>query len=71
MMHSDSSLTSSLFGAALARKPALRQAERQILPIARQHKLDEFQQATTAEPGNAISKLANDKGVGLDVYWCA
>jgi 6-phosphogluconolactonase len=50
---------------------ALRQVDRLFLLIAGQRKLDVLQQAAAAEQNNAISKLANDKGVRLDVYWCA
>nr|WP_274389279.1 6-phosphogluconolactonase [Paraburkholderia tagetis] len=50
---------------------ALRQMDRLFLLIAGQRKLDVLQQAAAAEQNNAISKLANDKGVRLDVYWCA
>ena len=50
---------------------ALRQVDRLFLLIAGQRKLEVLQQAAAAEQNNAISKLANDKGVRLDVYWCA
>ncbi|WP_321843045.1 6-phosphogluconolactonase [Paraburkholderia bannensis] len=50
---------------------ALRQVDRLFLLIAGQRKLDVLQQAAATEQNNAISKLANDKGVRLDVYWCA
>jgi 6-phosphogluconolactonase len=50
---------------------ALRQIDRLFLLIAGQRKLEVLQQAAAAEQNNAISKLANDKGVRLDVYWCA
>jgi 6-phosphogluconolactonase len=50
---------------------ALRQIDRLFLLIAGQRKLDVLQQAAAADQNNAISKLANDKGVRLDVYWCA
>ncbi len=50
---------------------ALRQVDRLFLLIAGQRKLDVLQQAAATEQNNAISRLANDKGVRLDVYWCA
>ena len=50
---------------------ALRQVSRLFLLIAGARKLEVLQQAAAAEQNNAISKLANDKGVRLDVYWCA
>jgi len=39
--------------------------------IARRKKLDVLNAAAAAPQKNAISTLANDKGVRLDVYWCA
>ncbi|TDV25052.1 6-phosphogluconolactonase [Paraburkholderia caballeronis] len=50
---------------------ALRQVGRLFLLIAGDRKLAVLQQAAAAPQKNAISKLANDKGVKLDVYWCA
>ncbi len=50
---------------------ALRQVDRLFLLIAGERKLEVLQQAAAAPQHNAISKLANDKGVRLDVYWCA
>jgi len=50
---------------------ALQQVGRLFLLIAGPRKLDVLQQAAAAPQKNAISKLANDKGVRLDVYWCA
>ncbi|HWX12131.1 MAG TPA: 6-phosphogluconolactonase [Trinickia sp.] len=55
----------SLSLAALTRTPCL------FLQIAGLRKLDVLKAATSAPQENAISKLANDKGVRLDVYWCA
>lgn len=39
--------------------------------IAGARKLDVLEAAASAPQENAISKLANDDGVRLDVYWCA
>ncbi|HXZ09224.1 MAG TPA: 6-phosphogluconolactonase [Paraburkholderia sp.] len=50
---------------------ALKQVGHLYLLIAGPRKLDVLQQAAAAPQKNAISKLANDKGVRLDVYWCA
>jgi 6-phosphogluconolactonase len=50
---------------------ALRQVGRLFLLIAGERKLDVLQQAAAIPQKNAISKLANDNGVKLDVYWCA
>ena len=50
---------------------ALQQVEHLFLLIAGPRKLEVLQQAAAAPQKNAISKLANDKGVRLDVYWCA
>jgi 6-phosphogluconolactonase len=50
---------------------ALRQVGRLFLLIAGERKLEVLQQAAAAPQKNAISKLANDNGVRLDVYWCA
>lgn len=55
----------SLSLAALTRIPRL------FLLIAGPSKLDVLKAAASAPQENAISKLANDKGVRLDVYWCA
>ncbi|WJF90923.1 6-phosphogluconolactonase [Paraburkholderia bonniea] len=49
---------------------ALKQTGRLFLLIAGQRKLEVLQQAAAAAQDNAISKLAHDKGVRLDVYWC-
>lgn len=51
--------------------PALKRIERLYLLIAGTSKLDVLKAAASAAQENAISKLANDKGVRLDVYWCA
>jgi len=50
---------------------ALRQVGRLFLLIAGERKLEVLQQAAATPQKNAISKLANDNGVKLDVYWCA
>ncbi|RKP50773.1 6-phosphogluconolactonase [Trinickia fusca] len=50
---------------------ALVHVERLFLLIAGRSKLDVLNAACSAPQENAISKLANDKGVRLDVYWCA
>ncbi|SEA18067.1 6-phosphogluconolactonase [Paraburkholderia sartisoli] len=50
---------------------ALKQVGHLYLLIAGPRKLEVLQQAAAAPQKNAISKLANDKGVRLDVYWCA
>jgi 6-phosphogluconolactonase len=50
---------------------ALRQVGRLFLLIAGDSKLAVLQQAAASPQKNAISKLANDNGVKLDVYWCA
>jgi 6-phosphogluconolactonase len=50
---------------------ALKQIDRLFLLIAGPRKLDVLNAAAAAPQKNAISKLANDKGVRLDVYWCA
>jgi 6-phosphogluconolactonase len=55
----------SLSLAALTRIPRL------YLQIAGSRKLDVLKAAISGPQENAISKLANDKGVRLDVYWCA
>jgi 6-phosphogluconolactonase len=51
--------------AALKRVPHL------FLLIAGSRKRDVLEAATAASQDNAISKLANDRGVRLDVYWSA
>jgi 6-phosphogluconolactonase len=51
--------------------PALKQMGRLFLLIAGPRKLDVLNAAAAAPQKNAISQLANDKGVRLDVYWCA
>ncbi len=50
---------------------ALRRIDRLFLLIAGTRKLDVFKAAAASPQRNAISKLANDKGVRLDVYWSA
>jgi 6-phosphogluconolactonase len=50
---------------------ALRQVGRLFLLIAGESKLAVLQQAAATPQKNAISKLANDNGVKVDVYWCA
>ncbi|HEV3106467.1 MAG TPA: 6-phosphogluconolactonase [Trinickia sp.] len=50
---------------------ALARIERLFLLIADERKLDVLNAAVSAPQENAISKLANHKGVRLDVYWCA
>jgi 6-phosphogluconolactonase len=50
---------------------ALKQVDRLFLLIAGERKLEVLQQAAAAQQKNAISMLAHDKGVRLDVYWCA
>ncbi|RFU46433.1 6-phosphogluconolactonase [Paraburkholderia sp. DHOC27] len=50
--------------------PALKQVRHLFLLIAGPRKLDVLNAAAAAPQKNAISKLANDKGVRLDVYWC-
>jgi 6-phosphogluconolactonase len=49
---------------------ALKQMGRLFLLIAGPRKLEVLNAAAAAPQKNAISKLANDKGVRLDVYWC-
>jgi 6-phosphogluconolactonase len=49
---------------------ALQQVGHLFLLIAGPRKLDVLNAAAAAPQKNAISKLANDKGVRLDVYWC-
>jgi 6-phosphogluconolactonase len=50
---------------------ALKRIGRLFLLIAGKNKLDVLNAAVAAPQKNAISTLANDKGVKLDVYWCA
>jgi 6-phosphogluconolactonase len=50
---------------------ALRGVDRLFLLIAGQRKLDVLHAASAHPQHNAISKLANDTGVKVDVYWCA
>jgi 6-phosphogluconolactonase len=50
--------------------PALKQMGRLFLLIAGPRKLEVLNAAAAAPQKNAISQLANDKGVRLDVYWC-
>lgn len=51
---------------------ALKQVKQVYLFIAGQKKLDVLNAAlATKQKKNAISTLANDEGVKLDVYWCA
>jgi len=50
---------------------ALKAVPKLFLLISGQHKLDVLQQAAANETKNAISKLAHDKRVHIDVYWSA
>jgi 6-phosphogluconolactonase len=50
---------------------ALKQVKQLYLFIAGQKKLDVLNAALATKQKNAISTLANDEGVKLDVYWCA
>jgi 6-phosphogluconolactonase len=50
---------------------ALKRIDRLFLLIAGKSKLDVLEKAAASSLDNAISKLANDKGVTLDVYWSA
>ncbi|NIF79765.1 6-phosphogluconolactonase [Paraburkholderia sp. Cy-641] len=50
---------------------ALKEVKQLFLLIAGPRKMDVLNAATAALQKNAISQLANDKGVRLDVYWCA
>ncbi|CAB3781728.1 6-phosphogluconolactonase [Pararobbsia alpina] len=50
---------------------ALKRIDRLFLLIAGKSKLDILEKAAASPLDNAISKLANDKGVTLDVYWSA
>jgi 6-phosphogluconolactonase len=50
---------------------ALRATPRLFLLISGNNKLKVLRDAAAGPRENAISKLANDRGVTLDVYWCA
>ncbi|WP_345813205.1 6-phosphogluconolactonase [Paraburkholderia sp. PREW-6R] len=50
---------------------ALKQVKHLFLLIAGPRKMDVLNAAAASLEKNAISQLANDKGVRLDVYWCA
>ncbi|MGF6768923.1 6-phosphogluconolactonase [Paraburkholderia sp. GAS199] len=50
---------------------ALKEVKHLYLLIAGPRKLDVLNAAAASLQKNAISQLANDKGVRLDVYWCA
>ncbi len=50
---------------------ALKKVDRLFLLIAGPRKLDVLNAASATLQKNAISQLINDKGVRLDVYWCA
>jgi len=50
---------------------ALKRIDKLFLLISGERKLDVLKAAASAPQENAISKLANDKGVRLDVYWSA
>ncbi|WP_323118429.1 6-phosphogluconolactonase [Burkholderia alba] len=50
---------------------ALKRIDRLFLLIAGANKRAVLDAAAAAPQQNAISKLANDKGTKLDVYWCA
>ena len=50
---------------------ALKRIGRLFVLISGERKLDVLKAAASAPQENAISKLANDKGVRLDVYWSA
>ncbi|RQR64195.1 6-phosphogluconolactonase [Burkholderia sp. Bp9126] len=50
---------------------ALTRIDRLFLLIAGSRKREVLEAAAAAPQQNAISKLANDKGIKLDVYWCA
>jgi 6-phosphogluconolactonase len=50
---------------------ALKHIDRLFLLIAGGRKREVLEAAASAPQKNAISKLANDKGTKLDVYWCA
>jgi len=50
---------------------ALKEVKHLFLLIAGPRKMDVLNAAASSLQKNAISQLANDKGVRLDVYWCA
>ncbi|MGQ7939255.1 6-phosphogluconolactonase [Paraburkholderia sp. D1E] len=50
---------------------ALKEVKHLFLLIAGPRKMDVLNAAAASLQKNAISQLANDKGVRLDVYWCA
>jgi 6-phosphogluconolactonase len=50
---------------------ALKEVKHLYLLIAGPRKMDVLNAASASLQKNAISQLANDKGVRLDVYWCA
>ncbi|MFM0200542.1 6-phosphogluconolactonase [Paraburkholderia fungorum] len=50
---------------------ALKEVKQLFLLIAGPRKMDVLNAAAASLQKNAISQLANDKGVRLDVYWCA
>jgi 6-phosphogluconolactonase len=50
---------------------ALKEVKQLFLLIAGPKKMDVLNAAAASLQKNAISQLANDKGVRLDVYWCA
>jgi 6-phosphogluconolactonase len=50
---------------------ALKRIDRLFLLIAGERKRAVLEAAAAAPQRNAISQLANDKGIKLDVYWCA
>nr|WKF58638.1 6-phosphogluconolactonase [Paraburkholderia busanensis] len=50
---------------------ALKEVKHLFLLIAGPRKMDVLNAASASLQKNAISQLANDKGVRLDVYWCA
>jgi 6-phosphogluconolactonase len=50
---------------------ALKQVSHLFLLIAGPRKIDVLNAASATLQKNAISQLTNDKGVRLDVYWCA
>ncbi len=50
---------------------ALKRGDRLFLLIAGERKRAVLDAAAAAPQRNAISQLANDKGIKLDVYWCA
>ncbi|RQQ39827.1 6-phosphogluconolactonase [Burkholderia stagnalis] len=50
---------------------ALTRIDRLFLLIAGSRKREVLKAAAASPQQNAISKLANDKGTQLDVYWCA